>query len=177
MGIKRASLRKKNLMDKDLILLILANLFLFVFLPTGLKGEDSSRTTFVVELKEWLVMEIVSGPTRVEAQNHSLAVLQTEIISGEPVEVRALLSVSPERTVVLKGTIYDSEFSSLGSGQLKWVGEGDISGRGEVNLNQENIFATWRGPGFKKGTLIFYGPEQNGTRGEKWVANFVLSAI
>ncbi|MBC7361637.1 MAG: hypothetical protein H5U06_05055 [Candidatus Aminicenantes bacterium] len=143
---------------------------------SGLMADSTATASFSVELKEWLVLEINSGASKMEGRGNNSAFLTTDIVSGEPVEIRALLSVAPGRTVTLRGTIFTQ--NPTGSDQpqiIEWIGQGDLSGRGQVRLNQETIFATWQGSGLKNGSIVFYNKDKN--TGSNWKASFVLSSI
>jgi len=147
--------------------------FFLVF--SWLKADSIAVAGFSVELKEWLVLEINSGPARIAARGNNSAFLATEIISGQPVEIRALLSVASGRTVTLRGTIFAQNQTGSDQPQIEWIGDGDVSGRGQVTLNQETIFATWQGSGLKNGSIVFYNKDKN--TGSNWKASFVLSSI
>jgi len=151
--------------------------FLFFSVFSWLIADATATASFSVELKEWLVLEINSGAARIESHGNSSAFLTTEIVSGQPVEIRALLSVAPGRTVTLRGTIFaqNPTASDQPQPQIEWIGEGDVSGRGQVRLNQETILATWQGSGLKKGSIVFYDIDKNNDSG--WMASFVLSSI
>jgi len=151
--------------------------FLVFSVFSWLMADATATASFSVELKEWLVLEINSGAARIESHGNSSAFLTTEIVSGQPVEIRALLSVAPGRTVTLRGTIFaqNPTASDQPQPQIEWIGEGDVSGRGQVRLNQEIILATWQGSGLKNGSIVFYNKDKN--TGSNWKASFVLSSI
>jgi len=140
-----------------------------------LQADTSTRATFSLELKEWLVLEIRSASGAFSDTGNLQALGQAEIVLGQPVQVRALLSVSEGDTIALKGIIYSEEEEPDNQSILIWRGQGDIPGEGLVLVGQENTFAVWEGHGFKTGSLVFLDPE--GSSGHTYKARFILSAM
>ncbi len=154
-------------------------LFIICCLAAGLvpllRADTSARTSFSIELKEWLVLEIKSGLAVFSDTGNLRALGQTEIICGQPLQVRALLSVNEGDTVALKGIIFKDGEKQSDQSVLIWQGQGDLQGQGPVLTGQENVFALWRGSGIKTGSLVFLDPENNRVNGYK--ALFTLSSI
>lgn len=140
-----------------------------------LRADTSARATFSLELKEWLVLEIKSASGGFSDTGNLQALGQTEIVSGQPVQVRALLSVRDGDTIALKGVIYSEGEESENQSILIWRGQGDIPGEGLLLTGQENTFAVWQGNGLKTGSLVFLEPEDN--LGHTYKARFTLSAL
>lgn len=140
-----------------------------------LMADSTATASFSVQLKEWLVLEINSGTARMEGRGNNSAFLTTEIVSGQPVEIRALLSVASGRNVILRATIFAQNSMASEEPQIEWIGQGDVIGRGQMRLNQETILATWQGSGLKNGSIVFYNKNKN--TDSSWMASFVLSSI
>lgn len=138
-------------------------------------ADTSVATTFSLELKEWLVLEIKSASGGFSNTGNSQALGQTLIVSGQPLELRILLSVNDGKTVSLKGIIYPEEETLNNQPVLIWHGQGDIQGGGQVLYGQENTFAVWRGSGLKTGSLVFLEPGNNS--GSVYKAVFTLSSF
>ncbi len=140
-----------------------------------LRADTSARASFSIELKEWLVLEIKSGSDGFSDTGNEQALGQTEILCGQPLQVRVLLSMSEGKTVALKGIIYQEGEGRFDRSVLVWRGQGDLQGEGLVLTGQESVFAVWQGSGLKTGSLIFLDPENNQKNGLK--AMFTLSAM
>lgn len=140
-----------------------------------LQADTSARATFSLELKEWLVLEIKSASGGFSDTGNLQALGQTEIVSGQPVQVRALLSVSGNKTIVLKGIVYSEGEMPENQATLIWRGQGDLQGEGLVICGLENTFAVWKRNGLKSGSLIFLEPEKNS--GHNYKVSFTLSAM
>lgn len=141
---------------------------------TWLQADTSARATFSLELKEWLVLEIKSASGAFSDTGNFQALGQAEVVLGQPVQVRALLSVSEGDTIALKGVVY-SEEGPENQSLLIWRGQGDIPGEGLVLTGRENTFAVWQGHGLKTGSLVFLDPEDNS--GHVLKVRFTLSAM
>ncbi|RFT15715.1 MAG: hypothetical protein OP8BY_0090 [Candidatus Saccharicenans subterraneus] len=139
-----------------------------------MRADTSTRATFSLELKEWLVLEIKSAHDGFSDTGNLQALGQAEVVLGQPVQVRALLSVSEGDTIALKGVIY-SEEEPENQSLLIWRGQGDIQGEGLVLVGQENIYAVWQGNGLKTGSLVFL--DREGNSGHVFKARFTLSAL
>ncbi|MCX8160713.1 MAG: hypothetical protein N3G18_07260 [Candidatus Saccharicenans sp.] len=140
-----------------------------------LRADTSASATFSIELKEWLVLEIKSAASGFSDTGNFQAQGQTQIISGQPLQVRVLLSVVDSKSVALKGIIYPEEEQTSSQRALIWRGQGDIQGQGLALTGQENTFAVWQGAGLKTGSLVFLEPADNSDSVYKAV--FTLSAI
>lgn len=155
------------------------NIMVFLVMIMAMTGavlaDTSVNGTFALNLKEWLVLEIQAGGQRVFDRGQGATSIQTEIIPGQPVVVRALLAAGHGRTVVLRGNILSRDQNGVSLAGLSWSGEGDLSGRGVIALNQVETFAVWSGQGFKSGSLRF----ENSGEGDhgSYIAVFYLSAI
>jgi|GEM_PF-2476570 len=128
-----------------------------------LRADATLASGFSLEIKEWLILEIDSGAQKMAARGNDNTSLIAEIISGRPVEIRAMISVEREKTVVLRGTVLANVENALEESQIEWVGQGEIRGKGQVRLNQETVFGIWQGSGTRRGRIIFYesGGESN----------------
>lgn len=162
----------KNNCRKSFLLIVFC---LSAGLFAWLQADTSTRTTFSLELKEWLVLEIRSASSGFSEIGNLQALGQAEIVLGQPVQVRALLSVSEGDTIALKGVIYSEEEEPENQSILIWRGQGDIPGEGLVLVGQENTFAVWQGHGLKIGSLVFL--DREGNSGHVFKARFTLSAM
>ncbi|MGB9907173.1 MAG: hypothetical protein ACPLRR_07300 [Candidatus Saccharicenans sp.] len=155
------------------------NPFLILCLSSGwlspLQADTSARNTFSVELKEWLVLEIRSGLNILADIGNFQASGETEFVSGQSLEIRALLSVREGKRVALKGIIYRAGAESEEHAVLHWYGLGDLKGEGMIRPGQEGTFAVWEEAGWKSGSLIFEETEQ--LPGAVYRAIFTISAI
>lgn len=158
---------------RQFFLIIASSLSIGLF--AWLQADTSARATFSLELKEWLVLEIKSASGSFSDTGNFQALGQVEIMSGQPVQVRAILSVSDGETIALKGVLYSEEETPGEQTMLIWRGQGDIQGEGLVLSGQESTFAVWQGNGLKNGSLIFLDPEDNS--GHIYKARFTLSAM
>lgn len=154
-------------------------LFIICCLSIGLiaflRADTSARASFSIELKEWLVLEIKSGSDGFSDTGNEQALGQTEILCGQPLQVRVLLSMSEGKTVALKGIIYKEGEGRFDRSVLVWRGQGDLQGEGRVLTGQESVFAVWQGSGLKTGSLVFLDPEN--IQSQRYKALFTLSAI
>lgn len=158
---------------RQFFLIIASSLSIGLF--AWLQADTSTRATFSLDLKEWLVLEIKSASGGFSDTGNLQALGQTEVVSGQPVQVRALLSVSNGDTIALKGVIYSEEETPGKQTMLIWRGQGDIQGEGLLLTGQENTFAVWQGNGLKTGSLVILDPEDNS--GHIYKARFTLSAM
>ncbi len=138
-----------------------------------LLAETTVSSRFSLNLQEWLVLEIGQRALPGAGAGNQDLTLETEITSGQSIQVKALLSAGIHKTVVLKGTVYSREDNS--SEVLQWIGEGDLSGAGFIKTGQETVLAVWRGQGLKSGKLLFFNSE--GENGKAYRAVFVLSSL
>lgn len=155
------------------------NLFLVLGLAIGLitslKAETSAISSFSLELKEWLILEIRSGSFSLSDTGNFLATGEIKIVPGQPLEFRVLLSVGKGRSVALKGVIY-KEGSGLDTNSvLYWNGGGDLPGEGMLITGQETTFAVWKDAGWKRGSLLF--EEKTQSSESVYRAVFTISAI
>lgn len=144
-------------------------------LLSWLRADTSARATFSLDLKEWLVLEIKSASGGFSDTGNLQALGQTEVVSGQPVQVRALLSVSENKTIALKGIVYSEGKEPENQSILMWRGQGDLQGEGLLITGQENTFAVWQGNGLKTGSLIFL--EREDDFGHTYKVSFALSAM
>lgn len=154
-----------------------AGIILLFWLVGYVLADSSTHASFSVEIKEWLVLQVTTpGVFQTRTGNEQTLVL-SEVVSGQPVEIKALLSVASGKTVVLKGMIVARESGVSESEILEWTGSGDLSGHGLVTLNQETVFAAWAERGMKEGSLIFKRPGGREDAQERWQAIFVLTSL
>ncbi|MCR4395117.1 MAG: hypothetical protein NUW07_00105 [Candidatus Saccharicenans sp.] len=155
------------------------NSFLILCLSSGLlsplQADTSARSTFSVELKEWLVLEMRSGANRLSDTGNFQASGETEFVSGQALEIRALLSVSEGKRVALKGIIYRAGAEPEDHSVLHWYGLGDLQGEGMISPGQEGTFAVWEAGGWRSGSLVFEETEQ--LQSSVYRAIFIVSAI
>ena len=155
--------------------------FLILCLSSGLlsplQADTSARSTFSVELKEWLVLEIRSGLNNLSDTGNFQASGETEIIPGRPLEVRVLLSVSERKSVALKGIIYRMGAKLNDQSVIKWHGLGDLLGEGRLSPGQVSIFAVWHDSGWKSGSLVFEEEVTEKAPDSVYRAVFTISAI
>ncbi|MBC7349147.1 MAG: hypothetical protein H5U05_04150 [Candidatus Aminicenantes bacterium] len=155
--------------------------FLILCLSCGLlsplQADTSAGSTFSVELKEWLVLEIRSGLNHLSDSGNVQASGETEIVPGEPLEVRVLLSVSERKSVALKGIIYRTGAELNDQSVLKWYGSGDLLGEGRLSPGQVSTFAVWQGTGWKSGSLVFEEEKTEESPESVYRAVFTMSAI
>ncbi|MGB9835387.1 MAG: hypothetical protein ACPLRX_01450 [Candidatus Saccharicenans sp.] len=139
-------------------------------------ADTSARAHFSVEIKEWLVLELSTPGMTVSRTDSNQAAVVTEVEAGQPVEIKALLSMAPGKDVLLKGIIYGAETDSQDE-LLQWTGEGEINGLGWLRLNQEFTIAAWAGPGLKQGRLILKAPDDKIQPARRWKAVFLLTSL
>lgn len=146
---------------------------LFGFSP--LQAETSAISSFSLELKEWLVLEIRSGSYNLSDTGNFQASGEIEIVPGQPLEFRVLLSVGKGRSVTLKGVIYKERSGLDTNSVLYWHGGGDLLGEGMLITGQETTFAIWKDAGWKSGSLLFEEKEKSSE--SVYRAVFTISAI
>jgi hypothetical protein len=168
---------KSKAITREQLLKLGACLSLILLLGVAGLAQNTANLRISVEVKEWLVLQIGAPGFNDLKSGQEQAVVITDVIAGQPVEVKALLSVAAGKTVLLKGTIFGSGQNSSGNDILAWSGEGELNGQGLVRLNQEFTFATWSGPGFKEGRLVFKRPEPTSSAPERWQAVFLLVSL
>ncbi len=166
--------RKSGKNKRQIFFLIIIFGLAIGFIPC-LRADTSVRSSFAVELKEWLVLEIKSRGTGFSDTGNLQALGQLEIVPGQPLQVRAILSVRENKTIVLKGIVYSEGKGPENLTTLIWRGEGDLQGEGLVISGLENTFAVWQGNGLKSGSLVFLEPE--GNSGHTYKVSLTLSAL
>ncbi|MBC7362999.1 MAG: hypothetical protein H5U07_00465 [Candidatus Aminicenantes bacterium] len=177
MGIKRkAELRNKAIIERRFIKIGACLSLTFIIAIAGL-AHNLANVSISVGLKEWLVLQINTPGLNDFSTGQKQASVITEVLAGQPVEVKALLSVATGKMVQLKGTIYGLDQKVTGNDILIWQGEGDLNGQGSVQINQEFTFASWSGPGVKQGRLVFKRPEPTSSAPERWQAVFLLFSL
>lgn len=164
---------KEKKWAQKFFLVILFSLSIGLF--ARLQADTSALTSFSLELKEWLVLEVRSTSGGFSNTGNFQALGQMEIIPGQPVQLRALLSVGEGKTISLRGVVYFDGGESENQSILIWRGQGDLQGEGLVHPGQESTFAVWQGNGLKTGSLVFL--EAGNNSGAIYKAVFTLSAI
>ena len=150
-----------------------AAIFFWACAFSPLLAETTVSSRFSLNLQEWLVLEIGQRALSGAGAGNQDLTMETEITTGQSIQVKALLSAGIHKTIVLKGTVYSREDNY--SEVLQWIGEGDLSGSGFIKTGQETVLAVWRGQGLKSGKLMFFNPE--GENGKAYRAVFVLSSL
>lgn len=138
-----------------------------------LLAEATASGTFSLTLKEWLVLEINTGITSKAEAGRGRLVMDTEITTGQIIEIKAILSAGHHRMSVLKAIVFSSEdnFSEV----FQWIGMGDVSGSGFLKTNQEFVLAAWQDQGTRDGKLILLSSE--GQDVKTYRVAFVLSSL
>lgn len=148
---------KKLMGFKNFNLLVFFSIFIFPWaLSLNLLAETEKTVSLSLKIEEWIVLEITSAGLQATDIGHDQAQVEAIIIPGQPVFVRAFISVGQGKRVILKGTLFSAQkLGSDSNPKLKWQGEGDLIGYGFININEPITFAIWQNNGFKTGAIIF----------------------
>lgn len=151
----------KGLRGRGLSFLLFTLSFL-ISLPFEVWAKTEKISSFSLHLEEWLILEVISNNFQVKEIGQGQVQLEATITLGQPVFVRALLAVRQGKKVTLKAILSSLEkLDSEADRQLKWRGEGDVSGHGLIQLNESTVLAHWQDQGLKTGTIIFESLNEN----------------
>ena len=159
-------------------------IIIFILITSVFKIYASHRnesTGFVVELKEWLILEVNTPDGTYKSQGASERSVATSLnMENNIVKINVLLSIAPNQTVHLRvralGDLVNSKGKIFPVSNVAWRGMGVGFFDGVLDKDESRIMASWKGQGRYHGTVSYHfirPPEQ----GEAYTQTVIYELI